>query len=446
MRMFLLAFSVGLALMSVVATFSLARGQTSVADSPTPMPNARDVSGGYGPIDTPAPTIAPPAIPVPATPIPAPTGYPGQSNLVPDGFPTPNTAFEQLRPAGPPRDPGSFDWARPGPFMAPKWSDFSFSSFTGAQKIATTYYFYWHDLTDPTRLARFVSRFNTPPNPARYNFLYPDTHYREFSDMLDAGLDFVLPVYWGEPGHPGRTTSQTYPHSWSTEGIPPMVEALDRLWNEGRPLRIGLFYDTTILANADLRSPAGKEYFYINVRDFYSRIPPKYWAGVDGKPVVWLYDALWVASFDQSSLDYLSDRFAQDFGGRRLFIVREAQWEHGKHADPQARLVSDGLYSWGAGPSGFNTDPKFTVAQVGPGFKNTQYCTGGPERNCFDIDREGGGRYEGQLQQAIATNKRIIAVETWNEFSEGTDIAETDQTGRTYINLSRTYLDKWRGR
>ena len=50
----------------------------------------------------------------------APAGYPGQSNTVPDGFPTPTTAFERLTPNGPPRDPGSLDWARPGPYMGPE--------------------------------------------------------------------------------------------------------------------------------------------------------------------------------------------------------------------------------------------------------------------------------------------------------------------------------------
>jgi hypothetical protein len=400
----------------------------SPVPSSTPAANARDATGAYGP----------------ATPPPTPSGFNGQSNLVPPGFPTPNTWNERLRPAGPARDPGSLTWARPGPYMPPNYQAFALESFGPKQRVATTYYFYWHDLTDPERLARFVGRFNTPPNPARYSFLFPDTHYREFSDMLDAGLDFVLPVYWGEPGHPGRTTAQTYPHYWSTEGIPPMVEALDRLHNEGRPLKMGLFYDTTILANADLRTPSGKEYFYVNVRDFYSRIPPRYWAAIDGKPVVWLYDALWAASFDQSSLDYLSERFAEDFGGLKLYVVRELQWEYGKHEAPAERLHSDGLYGWGAAPSGFNPDPKFTVAEVGPGFKNTQYCRGGPENNCFDVDREGGGFYERQLQQAVQSRANILAVETWNEFSEGTDIAETVQTGRRYIELTRKYADQFR--
>src|SRR5205823_5200555 len=172
-----------------------------------------------------------------------------------------------------------------------------------------------------------------------------ETHQREFSDMLAAGLDFVLPVYWGEPGHPGRTTGPTAPHYWSTEGIPPMVEALERLEALGYPpLQIGMFYDTTILANADLTTPQ-----------------------------------------------------------------------------------------------------ELTVAQVGPGFKNTQYCTGGPERNCFDIDRAGGARYEGQLQQAVASGRHLLAVETWNEFSEGTDIQETVETGRQYIELTRKYVDQLKG-
>ena len=99
----------------------------------------------------------------------------------------------------------------------------------------------------------------------------------------------------------------------------------------------------------------------------------------------------------------------------------------------------------GAGPSGFNADPKYTVAEVGPGFKNTQYCRGGPEQNCFDVDREGGARYERQLQQAIPSGRRLLAVETWNEFSEGTDIQETVETGRQYIHLTRAYVDRWKG-
>jgi Domain of unknown function (DUF5010) len=372
-------------------------------------------------------------------------GWPGQSNLVPPGAPTPTTAFEQLTPGGPARDPGPLDWAQPGPYLPAAGASVSLTSFSSQQRLATTYYFYWHDLTDPTRLARFAGRFHSPPDPAHYSFLLPETHAREFGDMLAAGLDFVLPVYWGEPGHPGRTTGPTAPHYWSTEGIPAMVEALDRLAAAGAPpLQVGMFYDTTILANADLTTPNGKEYFYVNVRDFYSRFPPHYWAAIDNRPIVWLYDTAWVSAFDQSSIDYLSDRFAQDFGGLRLFVVREDQWQTSKGVDPAQPVQSEGLYAWGAAVAGYNPAPELTVAQVGPGFDNTAYCTGGPEHNCFDVDREGGARYERDLQQAVAGPRTLLAVETWNEFSEGTDIAETVETGRQYIDLTRTYADRFK--
>ncbi len=377
----------------------------------------------------------------------APVSYPGQSNTVPEGFPTPETALERLSPGGPARDTGSLAWAQPGPYIQPTWSDFGLRSFTSSDYLATTYYFYWHDLTDPARLARQQGRFHVPPDPAHYSFLLPQTHQREFGDMLAAGLDFVLPVYWGEPGHPGRTTAETSPHYWSTEGIPAMVQALEDNQQQGAPpLQVGMFYDTTILANADLTTDAGKEYFYVNVRDFYSRIPPRWWAAIDGRPLVWLYDTIWISAFDQSSLDYLSDRFQADFAGLRPFIVRESQWQTSKGLAPETTVISDGLYAWGAAPFGFNTSPELTIAQVGPGFKNTQYCTGGAEQNCFDVDRQNGARYEGQLQQAVASGRHILAVETWNEFSEGTDVQETVETGRQYIDLTRHYADAFKAR
>jgi hypothetical protein len=387
--------------------------------------------------------------PDPLAPATNPCGrsFVSQSNLVPAGFPTPTTATECLQPGGPPRDPGPLDWAHAGPYIAPTWSDFSLNSFAANQRLATTYYFYWYDLSSQTgdEYASMASgAFDRPPDPANYSFLLPQTHLREFNDMLAAGLDFALPVYWGEPGHPGRTTDETYPHYWSTEGIPAMVQAEDQLAAGGQRLPIGMFYDTTILANADLTTPAGKEYFYVNVRDFFSRIPPKYWAAIGGKPLIWLYDTLWISKFHQSSLDYLSDRFAQDFGGLRPYIVRENQWTQSKGVAPAQTLQSDGLYSWGAAPNGYDPNPALSVAEVGPGFRNTAYCKGGPAQNCYDINRENGAYYQRQLQTAVASNHNIMAVETWNEFSEGTDVAETVQTGRRYIDLTKTYADRFR--
>jgi hypothetical protein len=161
---------------------------------------------------------------------------------------------------------------------------------------------------------------------------------------------------------------------------------------------------------------------------------------------VFLYDTLWVSKFDQSTFDYASDQFAKDFNGMRPYFVIESQWAHSKGVTPPQPIHADGMYGWGAAVSGYNPDPALTVKEVGPGFNNTPYCKGGPAKNCFDINRQNSGFLEGQLKQAVATNAHIIAVETWNEFSEGTDIADTVQYGRTYINLTKKYADIFKAR
>jgi Domain of unknown function (DUF5010) len=390
-------------------------------------------------------SACPPAPERGTNPTPGPGGYPGQSNGVPPGYPTPTTWAERLRAGGPARDPGPLDWATPGPYISPAWTDFDLRGFAADERVVTTYYFYWHDLTKPARRVRYdAGDFKRPPNVDRYSFAFPDTHYREFSDMIAAGVDFVLPVYWGEPGHPGRTNAETCPRYWSTDGIPPMVEALDALAADGVLLKVGMFYDTTILANADLTTPAGREYFYVNIRDFFSRIPPRHWAAIDGRPVVWLYDAWWAAAFDQSTFDYVSGRFAEDFGGLHPYIVREQQWDNSRGDGQSEPIRTDARYAWGAAAFGFNPDPRFTVAEVGPGFSNTAICRTGP--GCFDVDRESGAFYERALQEAVASDRMILALETWNEFSEGSQVAETAQDGRLYIELTRRYADRFKGR
>ena len=124
------------------------------------------------------------------------------------------------------------------------------------------------------------------------------------------------------------------------------------------------------------------------------------------------------------------------------WIVREYQWYQAKNAGTDQVIRTEGFYGWGAAPSGFNEDTRFTVAEVGPGFKNTQF--GGAGR--LDTPRQGGAYYEAQLQQALRSGRKIWAIETWNELGEGSGILETVEFGRQYIELTRRYVDRLKGR
>ena len=68
---------------------------------------------------------------------------------------------------------------------------------------------------------------------------------------------------------------------------------------------------------------------------------------------------------------------------------------------------------------------------------HTQF--GGPGR--IDTPRRDGAYYEDQLQQALRSGRKILAIETWNELGEGSGILETLEFGRQYIDLTRRYVE-----
>jgi Domain of unknown function (DUF5010) len=335
--------------------------------------------------------------------------------------------------------PDYLSWAMPGQYVQPGYSDFRLDSFGANQPLVTTYFFYWFD-------AAYLSQrnFNFDPFPyhptdqATQSFHDPAWYLKQFTDMQAAGIDFVLPDYWGEPGQYNRTVAPAPElNLFATQGLPPMLQALEQLDQAGHPLKIGLFLDTTILNNEDLTTERGQQIFYASIRDYYSRIPPHLWAAVGGRPVVWLYDAQKVGAFDQSTFDYVYAHFAQDFGGLQPYIVREDQWY--TERTPSGRVIqTEGVYGWGAAPFGYNADSRYTIAEVGPGFQNTQL----PGDNRIATPRNDGTAFKNELNQALASGLNIMAIETWNELGEGSGILETQEFGRQYIDIARSYADR----
>jgi hypothetical protein len=188
---------------------------------------------------------------------------------------------------------------------------------------------------------------------------------------------------------------------------------------------IGLFYDTSTLQynswgeHIDLTTNRGREWFYESIRDFFSHIPPRHWAMIDGKPVIFLYSSAFAVAHDQSCIDYVRQAFARDFGGRVPYIVREISW----------RAQSDNVYAWG-GALGLKNPG---VASLGPGYNDSAV----PGRLPLIVGREGGALFERNWTRLLWNPSRIVAIETWNEYHEATDIAASSEYGRAYIELNR---------
>jgi len=311
-------------------------------------------------------------------------------------------------------------------------------SFSSRDRIAGTYYFYWYDYPDEhfyDDAAREDDALQDHfPEPEMVSYNSVAWHERELADIAAAGIDFILPVYWG--------TLDNYfsVGTWfSVRGLGPLQRAIEERQRRGEPVpKIGLFYDTSTLlagvrrksgepAKPDLTAPEGKDLFYRTIRDFFQQIKPEHWAAIDGKPIVVLYGSGFASGHDQSTAEYVYEQFASEFHGVRPYIIREVSWN----------MKTENVYAWGAALAG----PSFHgVACVGPGYNDSAV----PGRSTPIRDREEGNFYKWGWLQVLRSDARIALIETWNEMHEGTDVCRSKEYGDQYIRLTAEFVNKFK--
>jgi len=304
------------------------------------------------------------------------------------------------------------------------------------ERLVVTYFYYWYDIPDGPHSEPLTDH---PAEPDA-SYLDVDWFKKQFRDMNEAGIDVALASYWGkfEPS--------------SNVGLDAMVLAYDEMVDEGEsPPKIGMFLDTGAIARLepqyrDLTQPQNQEIFYSLIRGYYNDMPERVWARIDGRPVIWLWAAYFGIQFDSSLFEYVTSQFEADYGVRP-YIVGEDIWRYahpsGGGVDYDAGVMPlDDFYIWGAASNGFQ-EPTGGVAEVGPGYD--ERTLPGPDRIGRYQDREGGDFYAENFQLAIDSGSPIIAIETWNEFHEASDIADSVEYGRQYIEMTREFVDQFKG-
>jgi hypothetical protein len=295
-------------------------------------------------------------------------------------------------------------------------------------RLVMTYYYYWYDeasLKDPA-----LSQ-HPPPEPA-LDWRSVSWHERQLADMASAGIDVALAVYWGDTD------------TWSLDGLDAMVKARENLLSAGlRAPAIGLFFDTNMYAMIlperpelnDLTTDDGLDMMADQIGAFLDRVPPCHRARVDGRPLAFFWRADTEDGdrfkFDDNTFDNITDMIAARYD-ERLHITVEKSWqEAAERANVELGAVD--VYRWGAALNG----PRFegrTVA-VGPGYDDTRI----DGRPGYTRERVDGGTYSRDLRQAVMSGTSWLLLETWNELWEGTAIAETEETGRTYLGITARY-------
>ncbi|MCA9450299.1 MAG: hypothetical protein KC931_24465, partial [Candidatus Omnitrophica bacterium] len=210
------------------------------------------------------------------------------------------------------------------------------------------------------------------------------------------------------------------------------------LENEGKQVpQVGMFYDTSTLSfespfnrdtsggKLDLTGSDGKTQFYLTIRDFFSLIPPEHWALWEGHPLVWLHSTESVSSFDEILLPETRGRFSNDFYGKTPWIVASLDW---------LGAGADWDYRWGG-----SIQPSYlSVNSIGPGYDESG-AMGEPSGSHVRREREEGAFYRNAWERALRSGAPITAIETWNEFHEGTEICPTLEDGNRYLDLTARY-------
>jgi len=316
----------------------------------------------------------------------------------------------------------------PGPYVSLGGDQLeAVATFDPGEPLVGTYLFYWYDVYSGAHVTYGDGGdacTTHPPSWEDYSFHSTRWWREQLADIAAAGIDFAAPVYWGYPGDYD---------SWSFAGLPHLVRACDYMTRAGEECpKIALFYDTSTLQHnqpgrhVDLSTDDGKAWFYCSIRDFYSHIPPRHWAALDGRPIILLYSPNFAAEQDPALFPYVRERFQRDFGVDP-YITKQTSWEGD----------ADDTCNWG-GALGLQMAG---CAAVGPGYDHSAVRG----REPLVREREDGGFYsrswETLLRYDPARRPKLVMVETWNEFHEGTDVAHTREYGRQYVELTRKYAD-----
>jgi hypothetical protein len=315
----------------------------------------------------------------------------------------------------------------PGPFVATAAESGAGAAFRSKAPLIATSYFYWYDAPSKAHVLNHDGTdalTDHPPTLDGFSYKSVDWHAQQLADMAMAGMDVLLPVYWGTP---------LADQSWSDEGLPKLVAAREQLLAQGkRPPAIGMFYDTSTLRHnkagyhIDLTTAAGRLWFYGTVRNFFSLIPPRHRATIDGRPLVFLYASAFARNVDEQLFPAVRAMFRRDFG-TDLFLVKMRGWPG----------TADSEYQWGGA-----LRPQFLdTAALGPGYDHSAV----PGRAPLICKRDGGQFYQRAWQRLLTKAPEgrpwLVHVETWNEFHEGTDVCHSREYGRQYIELTRKFAD-----
>jgi LysM repeat protein len=305
------------------------------------------------------------------------------------------------------------------------------SSRTGGEKLLLANYFPWYD-------EGFWNQGATWDLPTiQYNSDQASTIQRHIGWAQQAGIDGFA-VHWYQAGNRTDTNLGQV------------------LANSPSGFRSTVTFLTHILPGATRGMVIDNLRYLINTygqNGAYLRL--------NGKPVIFFADMDRVPA-DGNKVDaWRSIRAEVDPGNTTLWIA--------EGLDPSYLSVFDGLYvykidhsccpnsyvkapTWAGWVRSWEVktgQPKLWVGTLMPGWDDTR-SVGRPDLRtpspAFARDRQGGAYYQATFNAVLPTNPDLLIIHSFNEWIEGSEIEPGTTYGDLYLNLTKQFSDKFKGK
>ncbi len=258
----------------------------------------------------------------------------------------------------------------------------------------------------------------------------PGWHRQQLAEMRRLGVDVALTI----TGGPDSETAAA-----DQKALMVLVSALREMTAERIPTpQVALWLDTLSLVppgtpKPNLETPEGRAVLYGAVKRWMDVVPRELRAvlqlptGAGGAKAYPIFLST-AAGFSNTGGDWVNDlrrRFAADFGNEATLLVAGGDDFAAGTSSLMAYLPVD------AGGKGSGAVSTYTIQ---PGYDDTAVA----QRPAIQPRRDGAA-YREAWEAALASKSTWIVLDSWNDFSRGTEVAASRQYGPRYLDLTRIY-------
>jgi len=261
-----------------------------------------------------------------------------------------------------------------------------------------------------------------------YNADNPGFWRKELRAARNAGLQYIVPNLYGPDMARGQVDRLAA--ALAQEDDPVKIGLFDDTWEWGVKTFGRLWSEAPDLSDTE---SAARTLYQSKWRPYFRKIPPPLWYRIDGRPVIYFYNAgtLKPASKAAAVLVRMKQYFRSDFGIEPYVAVDDAFF-----ADPDMAKVADTRFRWDTLAGDFHA-PDGTVAvedRLSRSEMNGRVMTNAFVRwDSHGRDANGTHMFDDRmikgperLQDVLARTQDAdnLLIETWNDLGEGTGINE----------------------